>query len=431
MKIKIVNATILDVENSKVLEKYTVCIEDSTITFVGENDNLFSQAFVADRIIDFEDDILCAGFVNAHAHNAMSLFRGLKDDVELQQWLYENMFVIEKYLQPDDVFYGTQLGLLESIKSGITTNLDAYFFPKSIVDANIKLGTRCVCALGATLYEDRYKSLKEEYISLPHNNDLVSYMAYAHSIYTIDTKGLEDTVFIAKEFNLPMHIHVSETLGEIGDCVGKYNKTPVQLLQNIGFFEHKCLIAHSVYIDKDDYDILNQHNVSVAHCPASNMKLGSGIAPIYSMLQANINVCLGTDGTASNNSLDMFREMYLASLLQKVNLHQTDIMSAPFMIQMATLNGAKALNLQDKIGEVKVGYKADLIRISTKDVNMIPINDYYSNVVYSAKPENVKMTMVNGQILYENGKFADFIDVEKIVFECNKAIKRLKNESKI
>ena len=431
MKIKLINATLLDVANSCVLENYTVCIDGRLISFVGENDNLFAQAFNADKVIDFEGDILCAGFINCHSHNAMALFRGLKDDVPLEQWLFDNMFVIEKFLQPKDIYYGTQLGLLEGIKSGITTNLDAYFYPKSIIDANIDLKTRLVCALGATMYDNRLEGLTQEYLSLKDANDLVSFMAYAHSIYTIDTKGLEDTVIFANEYKLPMHIHLAETLKEVGDCVQKFNKTPVQLLEDIGFFEHKCLLAHGVHIDKDDYLILNQHDVSIAHCPASNMKLGSGIAPIHSMLESNINICLGTDGPASNNSIDMFREMYLASMLQKVNLCETNIMNAKTMMRLSTLNGAKALCIDNKIGKIEAGYKADIIRISIKDINMLPINDYYSNVVYSGKPENIKMTMVNGEILYENGVFADHIDVEKIVFECKNAIKRLKFESEI
>ena len=430
MKIKIINATIIDAENATFTPNMTVCIEEDTISYIADDNNLFCLSFVADRIIDFDGDILCAGFINAHAHNAMTLFRGLKDDVPLQEWLYDNMFIIEKHLQPQDIYYGTQLGLLESIKSGITTNLDAYFEPTKIVEANLDMHTRLVCALGAGDYKNRYEGLIEEYNKVPHNNGLISYFAYAHSIYTVDTKGLEDTVYFAKDYNLPMHIHLSETLTEVGECVQKYNRTPVQYLEDIGFFEHNCLVAHGVHIDKDDYDIMLQHNVSVAHCPASNMKLGSGIAPIFSMSDAGINVCLGTDGVASNNSIDMFREMYLGSLLQKVNLYQTDIMSADTMLKMATINGANALMLGDKIGRIKVGYKADLVRISIHDINMQPVNNFISNLVYSAKPENVKMTMVDGVILYENGKFADFIDVDKIIFEANNSLKRLKTVSK-
>ncbi len=431
MKIKIINAKILDLENANILSNMTVCIDGSNFAFVGENDNLFSFAFNADRVIDFEGDILSAGFINAHAHNAMSLFRGLKDDVPLQEWLYDNMFVIEKFLTPNDIYYGTQLGLLESIKSGITTQLDAYFEPESIVKANLDMKMRLVCALGANIYDDRYSALKREFESLPHDSELISYIAYAHSIYTVDTKGLEDTVLMARDFKLPMHIHLAETLTEVGECVQKFNKTPVQLLEDIGFFEHRCLLAHGVHIDKDDYDILLNHNVSIAHCPASNMKLGSGIAPIYSMMQAGINVCLGTDGPASNNSIDMFKEMYLATLLQKVNLYETNIMPAELMLKMATINATYPLMLNNKVGKIETGYKADLIRISIKDINFQPNNNYISNMVYSARPDNVVMTMVNGEILYENGGFANFIDVEKIIAECNNSISRLKKMSKM
>lgn len=427
MKIKIINSTMLDLQNKQVLPNMAVCIDNGKIDFVGENDNLFVVTFKADHLVDFEGDLLLPGFINAHCHNAMTLFRGLKDDVPLHEWLFDNMFVIEQKLTADDVFWGTQLGLLEALKSGITTNLDAYFFPESIVKANLEIGTRNVCCLGATAYQDnRYDCLVDEYNSMPKNNDLISYMAYAHTIYTLDFQDLEETVFFAKDYKLPMHIHVAETLHEVGDCVQKFNKTPIQLLEDLGFLEHKCLLAHGVHIDKDDYIILKQHNVSIAHCPASNMKLGSGISPIHSMASEEINICLGTDGPASNNSIDMFREMYLASLLQKVNLADTNVMPAEFLLKMATINGANALGLKN-VGKIETGFKADLIRISLNDLNLVPLNDFFS-IVYSARPENVKMTMVNGQVLYENGAFANYIDVENIVFQAKKCIKRLKSE---
>lgn len=430
MKIKIINATILDNNTNEILYNISVCINGDIIEYVGENDNLFVVAFNADKVIDFEGDLLSAGFINCHAHNAMSLFRGLKDDVPLEEWLFDNMLVIEKYLTEKDIFYGTQLSLLEGLKSGITTNLDAYFYPNEIIDANIEVGTRVVCCIGAKIYEkDRNAELIKEYEGIKNKNDLVSFMAYAHSIYGLSTQELEDTVYFAKDYKLPMHIHLAETLKEVGDCVQKYNRTPVQLLEDVGFLEHKCLIAHGVHIEKDDFMILTQHDTSIAHCPASNLKLGSGIAPIHSMSQAGINICLGTDGPASNNSIDMFREMYLSSLLQKVNLYDTSVMPAEYVIKMATENGAKALCLNN-IGKLEAGYKADLIRISTKDINMIPLMNSRS-FIYSAKPENVKMTMVNGVVLYENGEFAKHIDVDKIIFESKKSIERLKSLSNL
>lgn len=428
MKIKIINATILNLDEKSVLQNMAVCIEDDNIAFVGENDNLFVKAFQEEKLLDFKGDILSAGFINGHSHNAMTLFRGLKDDAPLQEWLFNNMFVIEKYLTPSDVYWGTQLGLLESIKSGITTNLDAYFFPEDIVKANIEIGTRNVCCLGATMYKNRYENLQQELKKMPIN-DLITYAAYAHSIYTLEPNELEETVFFAKDNKLPMHIHLAETLTEVGECVQKYNQTPVQLLEDLGFLEHKCSIAHGVHIDKDDYFILQQHDVSIVHCPASNMKLGSGIAPIHSMKEQGINICLGTDGPASNNSLDMFREMYLASFLQKVNLYDTSVMPSDYLLKMATINGARALNLQN-IGEIKVGFKADLIRIAKDDLNLIPLNDLFS-LVYSARPENIKMTMVNGKILYENGIFASNINVEEIIDNAKNAINRLKKQSNL
>ncbi len=431
MNIKIKNATLFNLEENEIKYGQTVCIENGTITFVGDDNSLFCVPFQAEREIDFGGDILLAGFVNAHAHNAMTLFRGLKDDVALEEWLFENMLVIEKELTYEDVYYGTILGLLEGLQSGITANLDAYFFNDAIVQANIDVGTRLVCAVEATDIptEDRREFLTNALKSLKakFSNDRINYIGYAHSIYTLDEKKLEDTLLFANDFKLPLHIHLAETLNEVGECFAKRNKTPVQFLEEIGFFERPCLIAHGVHIDKDDYLILQQHGVSVAHCPASNLKLGSGIAPVQSFLMNGINVCLGTDGAASNNSINMFRELYLASVLQKGNYSDPSIVPARQALQMATINGAKAVGLKD-VGLIKEGYKADLVRIDTKSINMQPLNNAISNVVYCCQPQNVKMTMVDGVILYEDGKFTNGINVEKIIKKCNESLQELKRK---
>ncbi len=429
MRIKIKNATLLDLEEETTKIGQTVCVENGIITFVGDDNSLFAVSFAFDREIDFNGDVLLAGFVNAHAHNAMTLFRGLKDDVALDEWLYDNMLVIEKNLTPEDVYYGTVLGLLEGIKSGITTNLDAYFFNEEIVRANVDVGTRVVCAVDATANEnpDRRAFLEKSLKNLQSkfNCDRVGYIGYAHSIYTMDEQQLEDTLLFANDFKLNLHIHLAETLNEVGECYSKRNKTPVQYLEEIGFFERPCLLAHAIHIDKDDYIILQQHDVSIAHCPASNLKLGSGFAPVYGYMQNGINVCLGTDGPASNNSINMFREIYLAATLQKAVYSDSTAIGAYQALKMATINGAKALGFNN-VGLVKEGYKADLIRISFNDVNMQPVNNYVSSVVYSCNPSNVTMTMVNGEIIYENGKFMNGINVEEIIKKCQNALARLK-----
>ncbi len=434
MNIRIKNATLLNLDENTIDCGQTICIENGIITFIGDDNNLFCHSFNAEREIDFNGDILIPGFINAHAHNAMTLFRGLKDDVSLEEWLYDNMFVIEKGLTYEDVYYGTILGLLEGLQSGITTNLDCYFFSDAIVKANIDVGTRLVCGVdaGSAIGQSRKDYLTDTLNKLmtKYSNERVTYIGYAHSIYTLDEKQLEDTVIFANDFKLPLHIHLAETLTEVGECFAKKNKTPVQLLEDIGFFERPCLIAHGVHIDKDDYTILRQHDVSIAHCPASNLKLGSGIAPIYSYLTNGVNVCLGTDGVASNNAINMFRELYLASILQKGNYKDPRIVPANQALKMATINGAKACALNN-IGLIKEGYKADLVRIDTKEINMQPIYDTnaISNVVYSCDTRNVKMTMVNGEILYENGYF-NGINVDEIIQKCNDSLLKLKKKSK-
>ena len=432
MNTKIKNATLFNLDENEIKYGQTVCIENGIITFVGDDNNLFCVPFQAEREIDFEGDILLAGFVNAHAHNAMTLFRGLKDDVALEEWLFDNMLVIEKELTYEDVYWGTILGLLEGLQNGITTNLDAYFFNDAIIQANVDVGTRLVCAVEATVTSSHnrreyltnvLKSLRTKF-----SNDRINYIGYAHSIYVLDEKQLEDTVLFANDFKLPLHIHLAETLTEVGECFAKRNRTPVQYLEEIGFFERPCLIAHGVHIDKDDYFILQQHGVSVAHCPASNLKLGSGVAPVQSYLMNGINVCLGTDGAASNNSINMFRELYLASVLQKGNYSDPSVVPAPQALKMATINGAKAVGLKD-VGLIKEGYKADLVRIDAKAINMQPLNNAISNVVYCCQPQNVKMTMVDGEVLYANGKFTNGINIEETIKKCNESLQKLKKKA--
>ena len=250
-------------------------------------------------------------------------------------------------------------------------------------------------------------------------------MLYAHSIYTCDEAQISSLITLAKKHNLPLHTHMSETLQEVSDCTVKYDVTPTRLLEEYGFFDQKAMVAHAVHLDNEDIDILAKYDVSVVSNPASNLKLGSGIAPVYAMSKKGVNIALGTDGSSSNNALDMFREMYLVSTLQKALLRDASVINAKQTLLMATVNGAKALGL-DYIGKIKKSYKADLIMINTAAPNLTPLNDASSAVVYSAGADNVILTMVNGKILYEQGKYYLGEDIEKILTNTKDAIKKLK-----
>ncbi len=276
--------------------------------------------------------------------------------------------------------------------------------------------------------EDGIKKIKEvEEFYLKHkDNELINFMIYAHSTYTKDEAELTALINLAHKYKLPIYTHMSETVTEVSNCVVKNNGlTPPMLLEQLGFFDLSATVAHAVHIDKGDIDILSGYNVNVVSCPASNLKLGSGIAPVNALVEAGVNVALGTDGEASNNRLDMFREMYLASTLQKAQLRDASVMNARKVLTMATVNGAYALNIK-KVGKLVKGYKADIIMLDKTMPNLTPLNNAYSAVVYSAGSENICFTMVNGKVLYENGEFYLNENADTILKNANDVVKTLK-----
>jgi len=431
MKTKIINAHILTMcdENFEI-PSGCVCIDDKKIVKVCAQSEC---DFVADKVIDFQGDVLMPGFVNAHAHNAMVIFRGVCDDADLQDWLYDNIFPLEANLCYDDVYWGTKFACMQSVQSGITTVLDEYFVPDAIIKATREVGMRAFVSTGVKIDDggDRLKFLydnKQKYGEM--FDDLIKEYAYCHGVYTFTDKQIEDTIRYAKEQKLVSTIHASENLAEVGGCAKEHNDmSPIEYLESLGYFDQPALIAHGVCVDKDDIAILQQYDVSVATNPASNLKIGSGIAPINSFLTRGVNVCIGTDGCASNNALDFFRDMYLTATLQKGVLNDPKVVPAKEVLKMATINGAKALQLDD-VGLVKENYQADLIRISTKTFAMNPVNNLVSNIVYSASKSDVVMTMVAGKIVYENGKWTNVDEPTKVIEHCQKCIDDLKERAR-
>ena len=412
MKIKIENATIITI-NDEAPYLGEIVIEDAIISYVGKN---FKKQIQFDRIINANGNIVMPGFINAHTHTAMSLLKNTSDDKNLQDWLELDILPCEKNLTKEEAYWGSMLGISEYVKNGITTFCDAYYFPESTLKAVEKSGIRASICLGYHPNDIRSKEeLENEYITLKNKYPNVPFFMYAHSIYTVDEAQFNTLINLAKKYNLPLYTHMSETLVEVSDCTVKYDGlTPTQLLLEYGFFDTKSTVAHSVYVEKEDIDILSQYNVNVVSNPASNLKLGSGIAPIVALDKVGVNIALGTDGASSNNALDMFREMYLVSTLQKAQMKDASVINAKKTLDMATKNGAKAL-FYDKIGVLKEGYYADLIMLDVNMPNLTPLNDAESAVVYSAGVQNVVLTMVNGKILYENGKFYIGEDIETIL----------------
>ncbi|MDD4211063.1 MAG: amidohydrolase [Clostridia bacterium] len=422
MKILIKNANILTMDKLDY-ESGQIFVDNDTIIFVGK---VYDGKLVPDKIIDANSNIIMPGFVNAHAHTGMSILKNDSDIKNLQDWLYDDILPMEKYLNEEIVYDATMLGIAEYVKNGITTFCDAYYYPTSAAKAVKNSGIRASICLGFHPNDVRnINDIEQEYLQNKNIDDRLSFMLYAHSIYTCDEAQISSLITLAKKHNLPLHTHMSETLQEVSDCTVKYDVTPTRLLEEYGFFDQKAMVAHAVHLDNEDIDILAKYDVSVVSNPASNLKLGSGIAPVYAMSKKGVNIALGTDGSSSNNALDMFREMYLVSTLQKALLRDASVINAKQTLLMATVNGAKALGL-DYIGKIKKSYKADLIMINTAAPNLTPLNDASSAVVYSAGADNVILTMVNGKILYEQGKYYLGEDIEKILTNTKDAIKKLK-----
>lgn len=419
MKILFKNAKILDLNLESGYKIGDVLVVEDKIAYVGNKCTL-----EYDKIIDVNGNILSPGFVNAHSHSPMTIFRGLKDDVSLDEWLFDNILPLEKKLTEEDVYYGTMLAICEYLRAGITTVQEFYSFEKSIIKAFEDGKFRASVGMGILKADNTQNNLNIETLNLINKTKNLKPVCTAHSIYGVNEEYLEEIVTFAKQNNLPLSIHLSETLKEVGDCSVKYNLTPPQYLEQLGFFDRKCTCYHCVHMDKDDLQILADYNVNVVTCPSSNIKLASGIAPIYAMQNKNINIAIGTDGPASNNSLDMFKEMFLVATLSKVNIYNSSAVTVRDVLKMATINGAKALDFED-IGEIKVGKKADLILIDTTKPHMQPCANVLSNLVYSAKSSDVYLTMINGEILYENGKLNLPISEMEIINKVNKIRERI------
>ena len=428
MKTIFKNARILNLENDSGYTYGDVVVEDDKIAFIGK----LESDVKCDRVIDVKNNILMPGFVNAHAHTAMTLLRGIKDDAPLQVWLEEGVIPLEEKFTDDDVYWGQMLGMAEYARNGITSFEENYFLYEGLTKAISKAGYRARIGIGPRIDDknnsDYIKNITDSYnIILKNTNQkLVNKVIYAHSIYTISEENFYSMLEFAKAKNLPLSIHLSETLKEVGDCTTKHNGlTPPAYLESLGFFDKHCLCYHCVHMDKDDLQILTDYNIDVATCPSSNLKLASGIAPIFAMQNKGLNIAIGTDGAASNNSLDMFKEMYLVATLSKVSLYDASVVSARDVLKMATLNGAKALGFNS--GKIEVGKNADLILIDTNSPHMQPNDNIISNLVYSARGSDVYLTMVGGKIVYENGKYNLGEKIEDIYKNVNIIRQKLKN----
>ncbi len=426
--ILIKNAFILNPQNY-INGKRDVLIKDDLIYKIEEDitdDNV-------DKIINAEDKILLPGFVNTHTHLSMTLFRGLADDLALDEWLNDNIWPMEANLNGNYCYIGALLGAVELIKSGTTTFSDMYFYMEDVARAVEESGIRAALSYGMIDFgdEEKRKAEIEQNMTLFKNchdtaDGRIRVFFGPHSPYTASEELLKEVRKLADENNIKIHIHVSETQKEIDDVSAEKGLRPFEYLDSIGFLGPDVVCAHSVWLSDEEIEIIKKHDVKISHNPCSNMKLASGIAPVSKLLENDICVAIGTDGASSNNNLDIIEELRTASLLQKVSTLNPKALNSDEALAIGTINGARALGWDDEIGSVEVGKKADLILVDKNHANMIPDSSKLSsNVIYSANGFNVDTTICNGQILMENRQLTT-LDEQDIYKKAKKAIEELK-----
>ncbi|HET7776392.1 MAG TPA: TRZ/ATZ family hydrolase [Azospira sp.] len=357
------------------------------------------------------EHVLIPGLINLHTHAAMSLLRGLADDLPLMNWLQERIWPAEaRFVSKEFVYDGTRLAAAEMLRGGITCFNDMYFFPQATASAALELGMRAALGLVVLDFPNAYASDAEDYLNKGlaardalRDEALLSFCLAPHAPYTVSDSTFERVLTLSEQLDLPIHVHLHETATEIREGREKYGIRPLERLHRLGLLSPNLLAVHAVHLEPGEIELLATHGCSVAHCPASNLKLASGIAPVSAMMQAGINVGIGTDGAASNNRLDLLAELRLAALLAKGASGDARSLDAHTTLRMATLNGAQALGLKDRIGSILPGKAADLCAIKLSELELSPCYNPVSHVVYTAGRENVSHVWVAGQLRVENG----------------------------
>ena len=402
----IYNAVIITM-NSKydIIENGYITIKDNKITDIGSG-----IPKTVTNLYNAKGRIIIPGFINAHTHLPMTMYRGIADDLPLKTWLEKHIWPAEaKHNNEKNIRKASKLGLEEMIHTGTTTFCDMYFFADTIAEETEKMGLRGVMNEAILDFQtNSYKNINEAFIKVEEfikrweNSNLITPAVIFHSTYACSKKTLLQIKELASKYNLRLSTHISETESEVKDCTIQQGVSPAEYLHQLNMLTKKTIAAHCVWLTDYEQQIFAKQNASIVHCPTSNLKLGSGIAPIPKYLEKGINVALGTDGCASNNNLDMVEEMRLAALIHKGVNHNSTLIAARQALEMATINGAKALGLEDKIGSIEIGKYADLLLINTDNTFMQPIYNYYSAIVYSMNSSCIDTVMVDGKVLMQD-----------------------------
>ena len=439
MKIRLYNARILTMEENRPVFPGEIQVQDEEIiAVIAESPECEDNAardrqmggedeVVWDVQIDCKGNLLMPGFKNAHTHSGMTFLRSMADDLPLQEWLNDRVFPLEAKLTAEDIYHLSRLAILEYLTSGVTSIFDMYLDNDATAQACMDMGMRCVLASGLNDFTSSVEQMEADYIkwnSEQARRSLITYKLAFHAEYTCSKELLTQVAALAGRYQAPVYTHMAETVREVEACKQKYGATPAVFLDSLGMFEYGGGGYHCVHMSEEDMEVFLRHGMYVITNPGSNTKLASGIAPIAEYVRRNIPIAIGTDGPASNNCLDMFREMFLVTGLSKLREKDASVMDASKVLAMATVNGAKAMGLND-CDVLAGGKKADIIMIDLHQPNMQPIHNIPKNLVYSGSKANVCMTMINGRILYQNGEFYVGESPERIYAECNQIVKRM------
>ena len=418
------NAKILKTDHANhsfSIEEGSLAVEGNIIKHVGE----IPADFKADKTIDCEGNLIMPGFKNAHTHTAMTFLRSFADDMPLQDWLFNQVFPREGQLVEDDIYWLDILGIMEYLTSGITSNFDMYFFPPKNAKASVDCGFRTVQTSGLNNFGGSVEIVEENYNIVNEMSDLTSFIIGFHAEYTTSKELMEGIAGLAQKYKSPCFMHNSETELEVKECIERWGKTPTELTDELGMYEYGGGGYHCVWMSDNDFEIFKKRGLYAVTNPGSNTKLASGIAPIKRYLDEGIRLAIGTDGPASNNCLDMFREMFLMTGLAKIKERDAACVPAEEVLYAATAGGAHCMGLPD-CDCIEEGKKADLIMIDLMQPNMQPENNTVKNIVYSGSKQNVALTMVDGKVLYERGKFDIGFDPREIYTKANAIIGRMK-----
>jgi len=393
----------------RVIENGAVAIKGDSIVAVGPRAEIESK-FEAAQFIDAHGALVLPGLINGHAHAAMSLFRGLADDLSLDEWLQKYIFPAEaRNVTPEFVEWGTKLGILEMLRGGITIYADMYYFEDVVAHVTKEAGMRGV--LGETIIDfpapdnktvEQAFAYTQKYLDRWKGDPLIIAAVAPHSIYTCSEKTLQDSAALARRNNAPILIHIAEAQFELEQSRAKHGATPVGYLEHIGFLGPDVVAAHCIWVDQADIATLAHFNVGCTNNPSSNMKTAAGVMPVPEMLAAGEPIGVATDGAASNNNQDLFEEMDLAAKLQKVSRMDPRALPAKQVVEMATINGARALHMEKMIGSLEPGKKADLVLVDTDTPHAEPMYDVYSEIVYALKASDVRTVVIAGKIVMKD-----------------------------